>query len=33
MDARTFGFEDLKKILISKADFEKALERLAKQKL
>ena len=33
MDARTFGFEDLKKILISNADFEKALERLAKQKL
>ena len=33
MDARTFGFEDLKRILISKADFEKALERLSKQKL
>ena len=33
MDASTFGFEDLKRILISKADFEKALERLSKQKL
>lgn len=33
MDAKTFGFEDFRKILISLCDFEKAISRIVKQKL
>ena len=32
MDARTFGFEDLKRILISKADFESGATYLSLMK-
>lgn len=33
MDTRTFGYEDMKSIKISFADFEKAIQRILKQKL
>ena len=33
MDAKTFGYDDLKSIRIAKQDLMKAIERIAKQKI